>query len=166
MPSGNTANTSSAAVAEGRILAARLSAWRSTVIAAAFDAGPVLPVVLTTSPVGLDVAADLLATLAPGEAARFLAVTEKVYRGWCMQSPDDDHRLHRNLWSWLKAPLPAARRGEFARWPIGRDDVYWLHRQGGQDADHAWRTADLYRWDGVEATLLATDVEERFHGGR
>lgn len=165
MPSGDSANAP-AALAEGRILAARLSAWRSTVIPAAFAADPRLPVVLTTSAVGIDVAADLLATLPPEDAARFVAVTEKVYRGWCMQSPDDDHRLHRNLWSWLKAPLPLARRAEFARWPIGPDDAYWLHRQGGQDAHHAWRTADLYRWDGVEATLLATDVEERFHGGR
>ena len=166
MPSGNSANTPAAAIAEGRILAARLSAWRRTVIADAFDARPRLPVVLTTSAVGIDVAADLLATLPPADAERFLAVTEKVYRGWCMKSPDDDHRLHRNLWSWLKAPLPAVRRREFARWPIGPDDAYWLHRQGGQDADQAWRTADLYRWDGVEAVLLATDVGEQFHGGR
>jgi len=165
VPSGNHANPDPAAdvasAAQGEILAACLSTWRSTVLAAAFESHPDVAVVLTTSPPGMAAADAYAASLAPADAARFVAVTEKAYRGWCMRAPDEAHRLHVILWSWIKAPLPAARHAEFARWPIGPSEAYWLHRRGGGDHAGTWYATDLYRWDGSQATLLARDLVER-----
>lgn len=129
-------------------------------IRALFAERPGAAIVLTTTPPGFVAAERFRAGLAAADAERFAAVTEIEYRGWCMRSPDEHHRLHDNVWSWIKAPLPAARAGEFAAWPIPDGHAYWLHRRGRGGA-RTWRSADLWQWDGRTATLLASDVSER-----
>lgn len=133
----------------------------ATDVASALSSPRALPVVLTTTPEGFGAAARLASRLPAADAARFLAVTEVVYRGWCIRSPDEAFRLHVNLWSWVKAPVPERRRDEFSAWPIAPGEVYWLHRHGRRDAEGEVRRADLWAWDGSLARPLATNVAER-----
>lgn len=147
--------------AKRAILADWLSGPGGIDVAAALSLRPALAVVLTTSPEGFAAAESLSARLSARNADRFVAVTEIEYRGWCMRSPDETFHLHVNLWSWIKAPVPEVRRGEFAAWPIPPGAVRWLHRHGRRGADGERRGADLWAWDGIRASPLATGVDER-----
>ncbi|MFM7137382.1 MAG: hypothetical protein ACKO1M_10000, partial [Planctomycetota bacterium] len=117
--------------AERMILAAHLSTtlagWEailagrgSAASGAGCDASPAL--VLTTSPVGIGLAAEQLAT--GSLPARSLsdcavAVTELEYRLWCIRHPDDVYARHVTIWNWIKTRVPLQRRGDFARHPLG-----------------------------------------------
>ena len=158
LPGTNEARA--ALAAETRILAAWLEDRGRALFAATLAERPGVAVVFTTTPTGFDAAARLRESLPATDAERIAIVTEIEYRGWCMRFPDEAFRLHENLWSWVKQPVPARRRGEFAAWPIPRTHRYWLHRQGRAGAASEWRAADLWQWDGAAATLLAEGVPE------
>lgn len=165
--------------AEREILAADLSARLATLdeLRAArravasgdggeLDADPAF--VVTTSSVGIGVVAELLAAPRHGLqalAAVVAAVTEREYRLWCIREPDERHRLHVNLWSWVKTSVPARRWPEFARHPLGPGEMYWLHRAGtagagGLDARHC----HLWTWNGRQAVLAEAFVREQTVG--
>lgn len=140
----------------GDLLAARTAAGGQ-----ASDTDPA--VVITTSPVGIGVVADLLASPTHGLqplAAGAAAVTELEYRLWCIRQPDDKYRLHVNLWSWVKTGVPEQRWPEFARHPLGPGEVYWLHRTGVAGAGAA-RHCHLWKWNGRHAALLQAFVREQ-----
>lgn len=130
-------------------------------VTTALARNPDVAVVLTTTPEGFSAADDLAARLPPSDAARFVAVTESVYRAWCMRSADEGLHLHVNVWSWVKAPLPDRRRGEFSAWPVAPGTAYWLHRHGTRDSRGEVRAADLWAFDGTRATPLARGIAER-----
>lgn len=144
-----------------RVLAER-AAWirRST-----GDADPDPVIVITTSAVGIDAVAELLASRTHGLeplAARTAAVTELEYRLWCIRQPDDANRCHVNLWSWVKTRVPEQRWAEFARHPLAPGEAYWLHRAGVAGAGAAdSRHCHLWKWNGRHAALLEAFVRER-----
>lgn len=143
----------------GDMLAARTAANP----APGSDADPA--VVVTTSPVGIAVMAELLASPTHGLqplAAATTAVTELEYRLWGIRQPDDASRLHVNLWSWVKTSVPERRWPEFARYPLGPGEMYWLHRTGvsGVGAADA-RHCHLWKWNGRHAALLQAFVREQ-----
>lgn len=144
----------------GDLFAARATAARAT-----GQCVVVRPaVVVTTSPVGIAVVADLLTSptrpLQP-LAAVTTAVTELEYRLWCIRHPDDGSRLHLNLWSWVKTSVPERRWHEFARHPLGPGEAYWLHRTGVSGAGSAdARHCHLWKWNGRHAALLQAFVRE------
>jgi hypothetical protein len=158
--------------AERAILAADLTTRLATLAdlraaraAAACGRADVDPaIVVTTSPVGIGVVADLLASPTHGlqpQAVGIAAVTELEYRLWCIRQPDD-YRLHVNLWSWVKTSVPEQRWPEFARHPLGPDEVYWLHRTGAAGAGAAdARHCHLWKWTGRHAALLQAFVREQ-----
>ena len=170
------AESPAAAAAERAILATHLVSWlddwsalmeaRCRLVAeepgAARDPDPV--VVLTTSAVGIEAAESLLAgghPVAAAEAGRIVAVTELEYRLWCIRNPDDDHRRHVTHWSWIKTRVPPQRQAEFARYPLGPGEAYWLHRSGTAGAGAADRgDCHLWRWTGRQAALLQAFVRE------
>jgi hypothetical protein len=125
-------------------------------------------VVVTTSPVGIAVVADLLTSPPHGLqplAAVTTAVTELEYRLWCIGHPDDACRLHVNLWSWVKTRVPEQRWPEFARYPLGPGEVYWLHRSGVSGAGTAdARHCHLWKWNGRHAALLEAFIREQTVG--
>lgn len=121
--------------------------------------------VVTTSPVGI-VAAEELVASTPALAAlvgeRFVAVTELEYRLWCIRSPDDAFLYHVNVWNWIKTRVPQQRQSEFADFPLGDGEVYWLHREGRAGASGLDRRAcHLWKWNGRHAALLKATVTER-----
>ncbi len=126
------------------------------------DADPAL--VLTTSPVGIDAAEQLLASkgdLAAIVGDRLAAVTELEYRLWCIRHPDEGHLLHVNLWNWVKTRVPRQRWGEFAAHPLGPGESYWLHRTGLAGAGRLdRRDCHLWKWNGRHAALLQPFVAE------
>jgi len=87
---------------------------------------------------------------------------EVEYRRWCRLEPDESHAHHVCCWNWLKTHVPPKRWGEFAAWPLGEGEVYWLHRVGaaGVAAEELRRTR-LLAFDGTRSRLLAEDVRER-----
>ena len=122
-------------------------------------------VVITSSPVGIR-AAEEIVTSTPVLAAlvgdRVIAVTEAEYRSWCMLSPDDRFIHHVNVWNWIKTRVPRQRNAEFASYPLGENDAYWLHREGRAGAATLDRRAcHLWKWNGRHATLLKPFVTER-----
>lgn len=131
--------------------------------AAGFAADPA--VVLTTSAAGIAAATAVLesaADLAALVGDRLVAVTELEYRLWCIRSPDDAHRLHVNLWSWIKTRVPRQRLAEFARHPLAPGESYWLHRTGIAGAGPLdRRDCHLWKWNGRHAVLLQAFVTER-----
>lgn len=159
-------------IAERAILAADLTTRLATLAdlradraAAACGRAEVDPaIVVTTSPVGIGVVADLLASPTHGLqplAGGIAAVTELEYRLWCIRQPDD-YRLHVNLWSWVKKSVPEQRWPEFARHPLGPGEVYWLHRTGAAGAGAAdARHCHLWKWNGRHAALLQAFVREQ-----
>ena len=126
------------------------------------DADPAL--VLTTSPVGIHAAEQLLASsgdLAAIVGDRLAAVTELEYRLWCIRHPDEGHLLHVNLWNWVKTRVPRQRWGEFAAHPLGPGESYWLHRTGLAGAGLLdRRDCHLWKWNGRHAALLQPFVAE------
>jgi hypothetical protein len=128
------------------------------------DPDPAL--VITTSAVGIAATAEWLAVGGPHQLAvapRLVAVTELEYRLWCIRQPDEERRRHVNLWNWVKTRVPRQRWREFANFPLGPDDTYWLHRTGTSGAGAAdGRHASLWKFDGRHASLLAASILERF----
>lgn len=125
-------------------------------------------VVLTTSGPGGDAARAFLESAGPvgGHLAERLVITsELAYRLWSSQHPDPDHRLHVNLWSWVKTRVPPQRDAEFVAYPLRPGERYWLHRTGltgAGPADH--RVCHLWKFDGTRPTLLAAAIVERTAG--
>jgi hypothetical protein len=163
--------------AERMILAAQLSTWLAgceTILQArrealATGADPVQhdpdpAIVITTSPVGIAVAAEQFAggsLPARAVAGRAAAVTELEYRLWCIRHPDDGYARHVNIWNWIKTRVPPQREAEFARHPLAAGEVYWLHRAGIAGAGRAdRRDCHLWKWSGRHATLLEAFVTE------
>ncbi|NBW85945.1 MAG: hypothetical protein EBR23_03705 [Planctomycetia bacterium] len=143
------------------LLAAR-AAWLRTAGAMTGDVDPAI--VLTTSPVGIVAAGEVLGPGAPLTALagpRLAVVSEPEYRLWCIRSPDDAFRLHVNLWNWLKTAVPAQRWPEFAAHPLADGERYWLHRAGVAGAGPAdRRDCHLWRWNGRHAALLQPFIRE------
>ena len=155
-------NSSPVLAAQTEILAAHAAAWGLSTLnklAATFPDGAI---VVTTSPPGLSAWDHLIASLPAPLAERVATATEIVYRGWCMRSPDEAHRLHAVVWSWIKAPLPPQRRADFAPFPIAESADYWVLRYGYSGGGEGEPSADLFAWDGTAARLLATGINERF----
>lgn len=121
-------------------------------------------VVITTSAVGVAVAREQLAAgslPARDLAERAVAVTELEYRLWCIRHPDDGYVTHVNFWNWVKTSVPRERHAEFAKHPLGPDEVYWLHRAGLAGAGTAdRRDCHLWKWNGRHASLLEAFVAE------
>jgi hypothetical protein len=161
-----------ARAAERMILAANLATalagWetvRAVRRAGEPEIDPAPAVVITTSPGGIAVAAEQLATgslPARSLGTQAVAVTELEYRLWCIRHPDDGHRLHVNLWNWIKTSVPPQRHAEFARHPLREGEAYWLHRAGIAGAGSAdRRDCHLWKWNGRHASLLEAFVTER-----
>ena len=174
-PSPSVVPAGAAAAAERAILAAHLVAWLDTELAGllaerASSSGshrddPAM--VLTTSPMGIAVAHEVLARNEPLTrqwARRFACVTERDYRLWCIRHPDPDHRWHVNHWSWIKTGVPPQRHAAFARWPLSPGEAYWLHRTGTTGVGRDRRFCHLWRFDGRIATLLKPFVDEGIGG--
>lgn len=155
--------SAAALTAQGTIIAGHARSWGGPKLIAIATARPDEAIVYTTSSSGLGAAAEVVASLPEPVRERVAIATELEYRFWCMRSPDEPHRLHGSLWSWIKAPLPPQRRRDFARYPIAETASYWLLRYGFAMQGDEWRSADLYSFDGVNTHLLATGVRERFH---
>lgn len=163
-----------ARTAERSILAAHLVSWLDgfatwtrarRIFAAGTDADPESAVVLTTSPVGIEVA-DSLCAVAGTPAAlfqpRLACVTELEYRLWCIRHPDDSFRHHVNHWSWLKKNVPQQREPEFARHPLAEGETYWLHRTGTAGTGEAdRRDCHLWSWNGRQPALQEAFIRER-----
>lgn len=121
--------------------------------------------VLTTSAPGIAAAESLLGAspeIAAIVASRIIPVTELEYRLWCIRHPDESHRHHVNLWSWVKTSVPPQRWPEFAAHPLRAGEAYWIHREGltgGGELDR--RASHLWRWDGRHASLLRAFITER-----
>ncbi len=164
--------------AERMILAAQLSIWLAeseTVLRArqhAIAGGQLPPeadpdpaIVITTSPEGIAVAEDQLATgslPAQAVAGRTVAVTELEYRLWCIREPDEGHRRHVNIWNWIKTKVPRQRHAEFAHHALTAEETYWLHRAGIAGTPTAdRRDCHLWKWNGRQAALLEAFVRER-----
>lgn len=157
-----SAGASLAAATQAQILAAHAVAWGIPTLSRLAATLPEGAIVVTTSPPGLTAWSDLISRLPAPIAERVAVATEIEYRGWCMRSPDEAHRLHAVVWSWIKAPLPPQRRPDFAAFPIAESADYWVLRYGHTTADEGGHTADLFSWDGAVATRLATGITERF----
>jgi hypothetical protein len=152
-----------ALAAQAGIIAEHARAWAIPEIQRLAAARKEVGIVATTSSPGIEAVGGLIAQLPESIRERVAIVTELEYRFWCMRSPDQSHRLHVTLWTWLKAPLPPQRRREYARHPIPPTASYWLLRYGFAGHGDEWRSADLYAWDDCVATLLERGVSERFH---
>lgn len=127
-------------------------------------ADPDPAIVITTSAIGVAAAAELLDSvpdLALLARDRVAAVTELEYRLWCIRHPDDRFLLHVNIWNWVKTAVPEQRHGEFAAYPLGPGESYWLHREGCAGAAALDRRAcHLWKWNGRHAALLRAFVTE------
>jgi hypothetical protein len=143
-----------------------LAARRTWLVARGLPEGDPDPaLVITTSAVGIAATAEWLADGGPHQQAvgpRLVAVTELEYRLWCIRRPDEDRRLHVNLWNWVKTRVPRQRWREFRDFPLGPEETYWLHRTGTSGAGAAdERRASLWKFDGRHASLLAASIVER-----
>lgn len=147
--------------AQAQILAAHAKSWGIPTLSRLAATLPEGAIVVTTSPPGLAAWSDLISGLPAPIAERVATATEIEYRGWCMRSPDESHRLHAVVWSWIKAPLPPQRRPDFASFPIAASADYWVLRYGHTTAEEGGHSADLYSWDEAVATHLATGITER-----
>ncbi len=157
-----SAGPSLAAAAQASILAAHAAAWGIPTLSRLAAAFPDGAIVVTTSPTGLTAWSDLISRLPAPIAERVATATEIEYRGWCMRLPDEAHRLHAVVWSWIKAPLPPQRRPDFTSFPIADSADYWVLRYGHTSVEEGGQSADLFSWDGAVATRLATGITERF----
>lgn len=143
-----------------------IESWTAARRAFAADAGSDTDpaIVLTTSPVGIEAAAELCAMAGTPAAvlrSRLVAVTELEYRLWCIRHPDESFRLHVNHWTWLKTDVPARRHAEFAAHPLADGECYWLHRTGTAGAGTAdRRDCQLWKWTGRHAALLQASIRE------
>jgi len=159
--------------AERGLLATALVSWIDTALAgllgerAAAGGDPEAAIVLTTTPAGIAAAADVLGRddpLTRQWRERFACVSEKHYRLWCIRHPDPAYRLHLNHWNWLKTRVPQQRQQAFARFPLGPEEHYWLHRTGTAGAGRERRFCHLWKWNGRMATLLKPNIDEPVAG--
>ena len=172
-PAGNALPSAAAVAAERMILGAHLSLWidndllplleerRASSVPEA-DASPAI--VITTSPLGIDVLDDALMRDEPLVASlreQLVAVTEREYRDWTKANPDPDHLLHLNHWSWVKTSVPAARHGEFAAYPLAAGESFWLHRTGTTGCGLERRFCHLWKWNGSSPSLVRPFIAER-----
>lgn len=171
-PAGD-ARSPAATAAERMILAGHLTVWIDNELLALFetrqqslspDADPHPAIVITTSPVGIDVVDEALARDEPLMASlreQVMAVTEREYRDWTRSHPDPAHLLHLNHWSWVKTSVPAARHDEFAAHPLAGGESFWLHRTGTTGCGAERRFCHLWKWNGTAAALVRPFVSER-----
>jgi hypothetical protein len=177
-PPSNAALATPAGRAERSILATTFAtmvagiddfrvAWRCRTGGAgvAIDVPTDPAIVLTTSPVGIAAVQDVLSPggdLAAIAGDRVIAVTEREYRLWGIRRPDDEYRLHVNLWNWVKTRVPPQRWAEFAPHALADGEAFWLHRAGIAGAGALdRRTCRLWKWNGRHAVLLEAHVPER-----
>lgn len=172
-PTGSPIASAAARAAERMILATHLVVWLENEwpallaernAAARRDVEREPAIVVTTSPTGLDVAAEVLGRDEPLMIAlrrSVVAVTEREYRDWTRAHPDPDHRLHVNHWSWVKTSVPEARRAEFSSFPLAPGEAFWLHRTGTAGCGAERRLCHLWRWNGTAASLVQACVAER-----
>lgn len=167
---------SAARAAERMILSARLTMWLTGIDALEAarrertdaTSDPDAVIVLSTSPVGIVAATELLDPRGgpfAGLGPRIEPVTELEYRRWCMRAPDEAFDAHVILWNWLKTRVPEQRHAEFTRHRLGPQEAYWLHRTGvtgAGDADR--RESHLWKWNGRHASLLEPFVTEVIAG--
>jgi hypothetical protein len=143
-------------------LLADRAAWLQAAGPMTGDTDPAI--VLTTSPVGIVAAGEILGPGTPLTALagpRLAVVSEPEYRLWCIRNPDDRYRLHVNLWNWIKTAVPTPRWPEFAAHPLAEGERYWLHRAGVAGAGAAdRRDCHLWRWNGRHAALLEPFIHE------
>ncbi len=176
MPLTGEHRSAAETAAERMILAAWFSLWLTgfdDVLAArrtwleepnlAADRDPAI--IVTTSPVGIAVAEELIGTgnlPARSLAGKLIAVTEREYRLWCIAHPDEKYLHHVNVWNWIKTKVPDQRHAEFARHPLRSGEDYWLHRAGFAGVGAAdRRDCHLWKWNGRQAALLEAFVTER-----
>jgi len=172
-PAGVSLQAAAAVAAERMILGAHLALWidnellplleerRASSVPEA-DASPAI--VITTSPVGINVVDETFARDEPLRASvreQIVAVTEREYRDWTKASPDPNHLLHLNHWSWVKTSVPAARQGEFTAHPLAAGETFWLHRTGTMGCGAERRFCHLWRWNGATAALVRPFIAER-----
>ncbi|MEI6240802.1 MAG: hypothetical protein WCR51_10460 [Planctomycetia bacterium] len=172
-PAGRGQPPAAVAAAEKMILGAHLALWidhellpllaeRRAARGPGTDPDPAI--VITTSPVGIDVVDEAFARSEPLRASlreQVVAVTEREYREWTKAHPDADHRLHVNHWSWVKTSVPATRADEFAAYSLAASEASWLHRTGTTGCGAERRFCHLWRWNGTTATLLQPFVTEQ-----
>jgi len=159
-PTGIDAIPAAQRAAERAILAAHLTLWIDSELP---PEGDVRAIVVTTSPVGIDVASAVVGRDDPLMSrlrARLIALTEAEYRSWTKRHPDPDHQLHVNHWNWIKTRVPPARWPEFAAFPLGPGEHYWLHRTGTVGAGPEQRHCHLWKWNGATASLLKPFIAE------
>jgi hypothetical protein len=179
LPSTSEAPSAHETAAERMILAAQLSLWltgfddvlasRRAWLDEAIPAGDRDPaIVVTTSAIGMTIADDLTVTgslPARSLGGELVAVTERIYRLWCIAHPDPKHLYHVNVWNWIKRAVPEQRHAEFARHPLRPGEAYWLHRAGITGAGSAdRRDCHLWKWTGRQAVLLEAFITERSVG--
>jgi hypothetical protein len=186
-PAGH-AGSPAALAAERMILAAHLRTWLEnelpTLLAERPD--PAAPAIaITTTPLGVEVVESMLAAGGPAIEGRRVragdldprdeplmrslrdrvaAVTEAEYRGWTMGHPDLDHLLHVNHWSWVKTRVPQVRWPEFAAFPLGPGEQYWLHRTGTAGCGAERRHCHLWKFTGSSAVMLRPFIVEGVRG--
>jgi len=159
--------------AERMILATHLVVWienealslleaRRAALPAGADLHPAI--VITTSPVGVDLVTDIVVRHEPITASlrdALVAVTEREYRDWTASHPDPEHLLHINHWNWVKTSVPEARRHEFEQHPLAAGECFWLHRTGTAGCGPERRFCHLWKWNGVTASLVQPFITER-----
>lgn len=173
-PPRPTATSPAAAAAERSIIGGSLASRLAELDALrearrSLPAGDLDPaIVITTSAAGIAATGELLASVPDLEALardRVEAVTELEYRLWCIRSPDDGYIRHVNLWNWIKTSVPTQRHAEFAAYPLGPEECYWLHREGCAGAAALDRRGcHLWKWNGRHAALLRAFIAERSVG--
>jgi len=172
-PAGIALPSAAAVAAERMILGAHLALWIDNDLLPLLEerrascgpeAEPFPAIVITTSPVGINVVDETFARDEPLRASvreQIVAVTEREYRDWTKANPDPDHLLHLNHWSWVKTSVPAARQGEFAAHPLAAGEAFWLHRTGTTGCGAERRFCHLGRWNGASAALVRPFIAER-----
>ena len=172
-PAGVSLPPAAAVAAERMILGAHLALWIDNDLLPLLEerrascgpeADPSPAIVITTSPVGINVVDETFARDEPLRASvreQIVAVTEREYRDWTKANPDPNHLLHLNHWSWVKTSVPAARHGEFTAHPLAAGEAFWLHRTGTTGCGAERRFCHLWKWNGTAATLLQPFVAER-----
>lgn len=172
-PAGPAEGSLPSTAAERTILAAHLVVWIDNELLSLLqtrqetlppDADPQPAIVITTSPLGIDVLDDTLMRDEPLVASlreQLVAVTEREYRDWTRSHPDPDHLLHVNHWSWVKTSVPRARHEEFAAYPLAAGESFWLHRTGTTGCGAERRFCHLWKWNGSSPSLVRPFIAER-----